>query len=83
MSYKINHKGKTVELPDFKNLPVGLIRKARKENQEDLMWIILESVLDEKSLAVVDSMSMNEFSDAMSGWTQGAPLGESLQSSKS
>jgi hypothetical protein len=83
MTYKIEHKGKTVELPDFKDLPVGLIRKARKENQDELMWVVLESVLDAKALDIVDSMSMTEFNEAMTGWTQGAPLGESLKSSKS
>jgi hypothetical protein len=83
MSYKIEHKGKTVELPDFKNMPVGVIRKARKLEQEDQMWFIIESVLDEKQLAVIDALDIGEFNELMSGWTQGAPLGESLQSSKS
>lgn len=83
MTYKIEHNGKTVELPDFKELPVGLIRKARKAEQDELMWIVLETVLDEKDLDIVDSMSMTDFTTAMTGWTQGAPLGESLKSSKS
>jgi hypothetical protein len=44
---------------------------------------VVEAVLDEKALALVDTMSISEFNEAMAGWTQGAPLGESLQSSKS
>lgn len=83
MSYKVEHKGKTVELPDFKDLPVGIIRKARKMDANELMWVVLEEVLDAKQLAVIDTLTMDEFSEAMKGWTQGAPLGESLQSSKS
>jgi hypothetical protein len=83
MTYKIEHKGKTVELPDFKELPVGVIRKARKESPDEIMWSVVEAVLDEKALALVDTMSISEFNEAMAGWTQGAPLGESLQSSKS
>jgi hypothetical protein len=83
MSYKIEHNGKTIELPDFKNLKVGLIRKARKSSPDELMWTIVEGALDEKQLAILDTMSMEEFNSAMTGWTQGAPLGESLQSSKS
>lgn len=83
MSYKVEHKGKTVELPDFKDLPVGIIRKARNMDPNDLMWVVLEEVLDSKQLAVIDTLSMEQFAEAMKGWTQGAPLGESLQSSKS
>lgn len=83
MSYKIEHKGKTVTLPDFKEMPVGVIRKARKLSTDEQMWFILESVLDDKQLEILDGMNLNEFTTAMNSWTQGAPLGESLQSSKS
>jgi hypothetical protein len=83
MSYTIEHKGKKIVLPDFTNLPVGVIRKVRKMDTDEQMWFMLESVLDEKGLALVDTMSLAEFTEAMNGWTQGAPLGESLQSSKS
>ena len=83
MTYTIEHNNKKVVLPTFTNLPVGVIRKARKMEADEQMWFMLESVLDEKGLAVVDTMSLSEFTEAMNGWTQGAPLGESLQSSKS
>jgi len=83
MSYTIEHNNKKVVLPTFTNLPVGVIRKARKMEADEQMWFMLESVLDDKGLAVVDTMSLSEFTEAMNGWTQGAPLGESLQSSKS
>ena len=83
MSYTLQHKGKKVTLPDFKDLPVGVIRKARKESPDEMMWVVVETVLDEKALALIDTMSISEFNEAMMGWTQGAPLGESLQSSKS
>jgi len=82
MSYAIEHNGKKIDLPDFKELPVGVIRKARKVDAEEAMWFILEEVLDEKNLAVIDSMPLSVFTEAMNGWTQGAPLGESSQSSK-
>ena len=80
MSYTIEHNGKKVNLPAFKALPVGVIRKARKVDAEEAMWFILEEVLDEKQLAVIDSMPLSDFTEAMNGWTQGAPLGESSQS---
>jgi len=80
MSYTIEHNGKKIGLPAFKELPVGVIRKARKVDAEEAMWFILEEVLDEKQLAVIDSMPLSDFTEAMNGWTQGAPLGESSQS---
>lgn len=83
MSYTIEHNNKKVVLPTFTNLPVGVIRKARKMESDEQMWFMLESVLDDKAMAIVDSMSLGEFTEAMNGWTQGAPVGESLQSSKS
>jgi hypothetical protein len=83
MNYTIEHNGKKIVLPAFTNLPVGVIRKVRKMDTDEQMWFMLESVLDEKGLALVDTMSLAEFTEAMNGWTQGAPLGESLQSSKS
>lgn len=83
MSYTIKHGGKTITLPDFKTMPVGVIRKGRKLGQDEQMWFILESILDEKHLAILDTMTLDEFGAAMTEWTQGAPLGESLKSSDS
>lgn len=83
MSYTIEHKNKKVTLPSFSELPTGVVRKARKLDADEQMWFVLESILDEKSMAVIDSMTLSEFGEKMTGWTQGAPLGESLQSSKS
>ena len=83
MSYEIEHNKNKITLPSFSNLPVGVIRKARKLEADEQMWFMLESVLDEKGLSVIDSMSLSEFTEAMKGWTQGAPVGESLKSSKS
>lgn len=81
MTFKIKHKDKTITLPDFKEMPVGVIRKARKLSTDEQMWFILEEILDDKQLAVLDSMNLGEFNTAMTEWTQGAPLGESLKSS--
>ena len=82
MTYTIEHNGKKVDLPAFKELPVGVIRKARKVDADEAMWFILEEVLDDKGLAIIDSMPLSAFTEAMNGWTQGAPLGESSQSLK-
>jgi hypothetical protein len=77
MSYKVEHKGKTIELPDFKEIPVGIVRKIRNESESDQAWLILEALLDAKQLAIVDTMTIPEFTKFMNEWTQGANLGES------
>lgn len=81
MSYVIEHDKKKVTLPDFKSLPVGVIRKARKIDADEAIWFVLEEILSSEDLAVIDSMAISAFTEAMNGWTQGAPLGESSQSS--
>lgn len=83
MSFVIEHKGKKVTLPTFKEMPMGVIRKARKLSEDEAMWLMLEEILSEADLAVIDSMSLGEFTEAMKGWTQGSPVGESSESSKS
>lgn len=80
MSFKLEHKGKSITLPDFKDIPVGVVRKARKLSADEQMWFILESLLSDKDLEILDGMGVSEFSKAMNSWTQGIPLGESLQS---
>lgn len=77
MSYTYKHNNKTITLPTFRDIPVGLVRKIRKESETDQAWLILEELLDEKQLAIVDSMTIPEFTEFMNGWTQGANLGES------
>lgn len=77
MGYKVEHKGKTIELPDFGDLPTGVIRRSRKEPEEDKSWFILEETLDEESLAVLDSLPLSEFAAHMKNWTGSVALGES------
>ena len=83
MSYVIEHNKKKITLPAFTELPVGVIRKARKMDADEQIWFVLESVLSEKEIAVLDAMTVTEFSEAIAGWTGGTPVGESLQSAKS
>lgn len=81
--YKFEHDGKTYSVPAFTALPMGALRKARKAKDDaDQAFTILEFVMGEDSeeLAVIDSMSMEQFQAWMEGWTQGAPVGESVSS---
>lgn len=77
MGYKVKHEGKTVELPDFGDLPTGVIRRARLEAEEDKSWFILEQTLDEDQLAVIDSLPVSTFAEHMKNWTGSVSLGES------
>ena len=76
MTHKVEYKGKTVELPSFGDLPTGVIRKARKESEQDQTWFILEELLSPKDLAVLDEMPLSEFAKHMKAWTGGVALGE-------
>jgi len=82
-TYTFEHKGKTFTIPAFDSLPMGAIRKARKAKDEaDQAFTILEAVMPEDSpeLAAVDSMAAPEFNEWLNGWTQGSPVGESVNS---
>lgn len=77
MSHKIEYKGKSVSLPDFSQLPIGVVRKARNVPEQDQMFFILEELLSAKDLAVVDTLPIAEFTKQIQGWTGGVSLGES------
>lgn len=78
--YEFEHKGKKYAIPAFNSLKAGVLRKARKGNdQVDTAFLILELSLgeDSKELAAIDDMSVEELNDFISGWTGGAGMGES------
>ena len=78
--YTFNHDGTSHSIPSFSDLPIGVIRKSRKADDEaDKVFIILETLLgeDSEALAAVDSMNASQFNTWLEGWTQGASVGES------
>ena len=80
-NYTFEHQGKKITLPAFSEIPFGAFRKARDaSNEMDRAGIIFENVLDAKSLAVIDSMTLVELGEVLAGWTAGASLGESSES---
>jgi hypothetical protein len=79
-AYKFKHRNKSYEVPDFSDLSMGVIRKARKGSDDlDKAFIIIEELLGEDSpeLKALDEMTPAEFQEFLTGWTQGASLGES------
>lgn len=63
---------KKITLPLFDALPFGVIRRLRKESEQEQFFQLLEAVADEKSLAVIDTMSSSEVSDMMTEWQDAA-----------
>lgn len=50
MSYNFELNGKNFELPDFTNLPMGVIRKSRKHSNDlDSAFSIIENLTGEDS----------------------------------
>lgn len=82
-TYTFTHAGNEYTVPAFNALPIGVIRKARRAQDEaDQAFTIIEAVCGEDSaeLAAIDSMLPDEFQAFIEGWTQGAPVGESASS---
>ena len=81
--YEFDHNGKKYSIPSFASLPMGAVRAARKATDDaDKAFVIIEYVLGENSpeIKALDTMTSKEFSEWLTGWTQGAPLGESVSS---
>ena len=77
--YEFTVNKKKYSIPFFTDVPMGAIRKSRKEaNDMDKALLIIEETLgvDSEELAAIDSMTVDEFSNWLQGWTQGASLGE-------
>lgn len=82
--YSFELNGKEFELPDFNNLPLGVIRKSRKfENDLDAAFSILENAAGDNSelMDELDALPMTKFNELLTAWTQGVRLGESSESS--
>lgn len=79
--FTFTHGNKKVSLPLFSDIPVGALRAARKATDDmDKAFLIFENVLDDKTLAVIDSLTVSQLGELIAGWTSGAPVGESSES---
>lgn len=78
------HNGKTYELPDIRSVKPGIMRKARKgENEMDKTFLLLELLLgdDSEIMLALDDLDPEDFNKVITDWLQGAQLGESSGSS--
>ena len=77
--HEFEYKGKKYSVPSFASIPMGVLRKSRKGKDElDTVFLILETMLgeDAKAFEALDKMDGTEFGEWITGWTQGAGLGE-------
>ncbi|MGJ4168881.1 MAG: hypothetical protein DI609_05580 [Corynebacterium urealyticum] len=77
--FHYEHGNKKISLPKFNQLPFGTMRKIRRESMEEQMFLMFELAADEKSLAVLDTMTMDEINDLVIAWQDdsGITQGES------
>jgi hypothetical protein len=78
--FTFTYEGKEYSMPAIKSIPNGVIRKTRNITDEvDKSYTIIELILgeDSETLKVLDQMSVSEFTDIITEWTQGSTLGES------
>lgn len=76
--FTFEHDGKTYALPKFGSWSTGLMRRIRKLSDVDATFTVLEEVADAKTLAAIDSMSLDEFNALQKAWADhaGVTLGE-------
>lgn len=69
---------KKITLPKFGELPFGVVRRMRKADEEEQLFILLEEAADEADMAVIDTIPMNEIEKLMQAWMKdsGVTAGE-------
>lgn len=71
--------GGTVELPPFSQIPFGIIRKLRSEDDAEQLFGLFEKVADDDTLDVIDQMTLENVQELFLAWQKHAEvtLGES------
>lgn len=74
-----------ITLPHFKHVPFGVVRKLRKEDDDEALFALFEQVADAKALKVLDKLGMEEVADLFAKWQEASKVtvGESSASSGS
>lgn len=77
--------GRSIAVPRFENIPLGVIRRTRRLEQADQVFTLLEELLPETELALVDQLDRTGFERFMNAWRDGSQveLGESSASANS
>lgn len=77
--YTVPGTKKKITLPGFGNLPFGVVRRIRKADDTEQFFLLLEESADERSLKIIDELSMPEIADLVDAWQKdaGVTVGES------
>ncbi|MGP5930342.1 hypothetical protein [Corynebacterium glyciniphilum] len=77
--YTVPDTKKKITLPSFGHLPFGVIRRIRKADETEQFFLLLEESADERSLKIIDDLSMPEIADLVDAWQKdaGVTVGES------
>lgn len=67
-TFHYTHNGKKFALPKMKNLKFGVTRKMRKADDDEKVFMLIESVADDKALEIIDDMTVGELGELMEAW---------------
>lgn len=73
--------GVEIVLPHLSKIKGGLLRKYRKLDEMDMVFSIIEDVVDDETLVKLDDLDQEELQNFMKDWQAGASVGESSGSS--
>lgn len=74
--FHYEHDGKKFTLPKFDQLPFGVIRKLRKESDEEQFFQMFELAADAKALDVIDTMGMKDIEELVTAWQKDAGVSQ-------
>lgn len=75
-------RGQEITLPHYKHIPVGVVRRLRKENEAEQLFGLLEAVATPDALEVIDQMGAEDLQEMMAVWQAASrvSMGESSAS---
>lgn len=74
-------KGGEIVVPHISKIKGGLLRKYRKLDEMDMVFSIIEELVDDDTLALIDDLEQGELEKFMAAWQTGVSVGESSGSS--
>ena len=77
--FHYEHNGKKFTLPKFDQLPFKVLRKIRKEEEDEQFFMLFEEAADAKALAIIDEMNLADIAKMFDAWNKdsGVEVGES------
>ena len=70
-----------IVVPHVTKIKSGLLRKYRKLDEMDMVFSIIEELVDADTLAKIDDLDQSQLEDFVTKWQAGSSVGESSRSS--